>query len=74
MWRRVFAAHRLNEGHRSDEELRELLVTNFAHRMMHHHTFDEANSRELPERAGMRVLSVETMPPFHIILLAQMPF
>ncbi len=69
----VFAAHRLNDGSRSDEELRALLESNYTHRMMHHHVFDEANSGAMLEAAGFDVLTVETLPPFHIILVARLP-
>jgi predicted SAM-dependent methyltransferase len=67
----VFQANRLNEGAGSDEELRALLMSNFSHRMMHHHTFDDVNSRKLLEAVGLKVISVETALPFHIILVAQ---
>lgn len=66
----TFAAHRLNEASRSDEELRQLLLTNFEHRMMHHHVFNETNSSELIKAAEMDVLAVENVPPFHIVLVA----
>jgi SAM-dependent methyltransferase len=69
----IFEAHRLNEGHNSDEELHALLLNNFNHRMMHHHVFDEVNSRELLEALGMKILALETAPPFHVILVAQFP-
>lgn len=57
----------------SDEELHALLLNNFQHRMIHHHVFDEHNSRALLEAAGLRVLALETQPPFHIYLLTQLP-
>ena len=69
----TFQAHRLNEPSRSDEELRKLLLNNYNHRMMHHHVFDEANSRALLEAVGLRVQAVETQPPFHIYLVARFP-
>ncbi len=67
----VFQAHRLNDGARSDEELRALLLSNPMHRMMHHHVFEEGNSRALLEAAGLSVLALETQLPFHIFLLAR---
>lgn len=67
----TFAAHRLNAGHGSDEELHRLLMTNFSHRMMHHHVFDERNSRALLEAVGFKVLTVEMQLPFHIYLVAE---
>jgi SAM-dependent methyltransferase len=55
----------------ANDELRAVLLSNFSHRKMHHHTFDEGNSRRLLEAVGMKVLVVETALPFHIILVAQ---
>jgi SAM-dependent methyltransferase len=69
----TYTAHRLNDGLRSDEELRNLLLSNFIHRMMHHHVFDESNSSELLAAVGFKVLAVEMQLPFHIFLVAQTP-
>lgn len=69
----TFAAHRLNDPSRPDEELRSLLMNNFSHRMMHHHVFDELNSRELMEAVGFKVLAVDMQLPFHIYLVVQTP-
>jgi SAM-dependent methyltransferase len=69
----TLVAHRLNDPSRSDEELRTLLLSNFSHRMMHHHVFNETNSRELLEAVGFEVLAVETQRPFHIYLVARTP-
>lgn len=70
----TYTAHRLNNGARSDEELRNLLLSNFSHRMMHHHVFDESNSSKLLEAVGFKVLAVEMQLPFHIFLVAQTPW
>ena len=67
----VFQAHRLEPGQTSDEKLHALLMDNFNHRMMHHHVFDENNSRQLLEASGLKVLEVETAFPFHIFLTAR---
>jgi SAM-dependent methyltransferase len=67
----IFEARRLQGC--ASEELREVLMTNFSHRKMHHHTFDEVNSRELLEAVGIKVLVVETALPYHIILVGRMP-
>lgn len=70
----VFAKHdRSIQPVGTDAEFRENLLANYTNRMMHHHAFDEVNSRELLERVGMNVLSVELGEPHHVILLAQMP-
>jgi SAM-dependent methyltransferase len=57
----------------SPEEFRERSLNNFTNRCLHHHVFNEYNSRELLTHIGMDVLSVETALPFHIFLLARMP-
>jgi predicted SAM-dependent methyltransferase len=68
----VFEAHRLNKQSGSDDDLYALLMNNFSHRMMHHHVFDESNSKGLLEAAGLKVLMVETQLPFHIYLVAEL--
>lgn len=67
----TYTAHRLNDETQSAEDLRKLLLNNFSHRMMHHHVFDESNSRKLLEEVGLKVLAVEMQLPFHIFLVAQ---
>lgn len=69
----TYAAHRLNDPSGSGEELRRVLLSNFSHRMMHHHVFNESNSKDLLEAVGCKVLAVETQHPFHIYLVAQTP-
>ena len=69
----TFAAHRLNEGSQSDEDLRALLLNNYKHRTMHHHVFNEVNSRALMETAGFEVLAMDIQLPFHIYLVMQTP-
>lgn len=69
----TFAAHSLNGGSRCNDELRDLLLNNYQHRMMHHHVFDEMNSKALMESVGFDVLAVETQLPFHIYLVLQAP-
>jgi SAM-dependent methyltransferase len=55
------------------EDFRQRSLDNFTNRCLHHHVFDETNSRELLSQIGMQVLAVETAWPFHIFLLARMP-
>ncbi len=43
---------------------------NLANRCLHHHVFDKKNSRELLERTGFRVRSVDVADPCHLLLLA----
>ncbi len=46
---------------------------NFENRCLHHHVFDDRNSRELLEVAGLRVMVQEVVKPHHIVLLARCP-
>ncbi len=59
-------------GAGSIEEFRRRSLDNFHNRCLHHHVFDETNSRELLSRCGMNVVAVESAD-FHIFLLAQIP-
>jgi SAM-dependent methyltransferase len=54
------------------EQFRKRSLSNYTNRCLHHHVFDEVNSRELLESVGMNVLAVEKAAPFHIFLFAQM--
>lgn len=44
---------------------------NFSNRCMHHHVFDEHNSRELLTAVGFKVRAVDLARPFHLCLLAE---
>ena len=46
-------------------------MRNVENRCLHHHVFDERNSRALLEAAGLRVDVQELIKPFHIVLLAR---
>ena len=46
-------------------------LDNFSNRCLHHHVFDERNSRELLSRVGFEVLSVELALPHHLCILAR---
>lgn len=56
----------------SKEEFRNRSLNNFSNRCLHHHVFDEHNSRKLLSRSGFEVLSLETALPHHICILARM--
>jgi ubiquinone/menaquinone biosynthesis C-methylase UbiE len=56
----------------SKQDFHRRSLENFSNRCLHHHVFDEHNSRELLSRAGFRVLSVETVAPPHLCILAQL--
>jgi SAM-dependent methyltransferase len=52
------------------EEFRQRSLLNYENRCLHHHVFDSLNSRELLERTGWKVLSIEHRLPFHLCILA----
>jgi hypothetical protein len=54
------------------DDLRRRSLRNLENRRLHHHVFDEHNSRELLTAVGMEVVAVEQALPFHIFLLAQL--
>jgi hypothetical protein len=51
------------------EKLLPELADNLRTRCVHHHVFDEANSRALLEASGLQVLCMEFVRPFHIVSL-----
>ncbi len=57
----------------SPEQFRERSENNFSNRCLHHHVFDENNSRELLASVGIEVLSVELAAPHHIFLMGRFP-
>ncbi len=59
-----------DRGAGSLDEFRERSRNNLANRCLHHHVFDTKNSRELLERTGFRVHSIDVAEPCHILLLA----
>ena len=71
----ILRAHDLSmdPGAGSAEEFRSRSLNNFTNRCLHHHVFDETNSRELLTACEMTVLAVELAFPFHIFLFARMP-
>jgi len=54
----------------SFENFRKRSLDNIQNRCLHHHVFDQQNSRELLERLGMDVIAVELAHPFHLVLFA----
>jgi SAM-dependent methyltransferase len=62
----------MDSGAGSAEEFRSRSLDNLKNRCLHHHVFDERNSRDLLTASGMTVLAVESAFPFHIFLLARM--
>ncbi len=57
----------------SKEQFRQRSLRNFENRCLHHHVFDECNSRELFEAVGLTVLRLEIAKPHHIAILAECP-
>jgi SAM-dependent methyltransferase len=54
----------------SPEQFRDRSMRNIENRCLHHHIFDEHNSRELIETAGLKVATLEFVKPFQIFILA----
>ncbi len=52
------------------EQLLERLHQNQKFRIMHHHTFNPTSAAALIELAGFKILQVETVKPYHIVILA----
>lgn len=71
----ILSAHDLSRDPAAGtiEDLRRRSLRNFENRCLHHHVFDEHNSRELLTAVGMKVVAVEQALPFHIFLLASLP-
>ena len=55
------------------ENFRQRSLRNFENRCLHHHVFDERNSRELFEAVGLTVELLELAKPHHIAILARCP-
>jgi SAM-dependent methyltransferase len=63
----------IDPGTASVEQFHARSLDNFNNRCLHHHVFDQANSRDLLLRSGLEVLAVELALPNHIFLLARVP-
>jgi SAM-dependent methyltransferase len=55
----------------SREAFRRRSLENFENRCLHHHVFDEQNSEQLLQAAGLAVDCLELAKPFHIAILAR---
>jgi SAM-dependent methyltransferase len=55
------------------DQFRDRSLRNYENRCLHHHVFDENNSRQLFEAVGLRVDIVELAKPLHIAILAHCP-
>lgn len=61
----------LDEAAGDSEQFRLRSMHNIANRCLHHHVFDEHNSRELAEVAGLRVDIVQFLKPHNIVIIAR---
>jgi hypothetical protein len=52
------------------EQFRARSLLNFKNRCLHHHVFDENNSRGLLEAAGLDVEILNFINSFHLVMLA----
>ncbi len=52
------------------DEFRQRSLRNFENRCLHHHVFDDVNSRLLLETVGLTVQFVELAKPHHVVILA----
>ncbi len=71
----VFKLHDLSRDPQagSFEQFQQRCEINFHNRCLHHHVFDENNSRELLSAVGLLVKCVEFARPHHLALLAELP-
>ena len=60
-------------GAGSRDQFRQRSLQNFENRCLHHHVFDEHNSRQLLEASGLAVEILELAKPFHVAILARCP-
>jgi SAM-dependent methyltransferase len=67
----MYSLHDFSLSPMEPEGLRSALDDNFKNRCVHHHVFDETNSRALLEASGLRVSLVEFVRPFHIVSLCR---
>lgn len=60
----------IDPGGNTFEQFKCRSLDNFANRCLHHHVFDEHNSRALLTEAGFKVLAADVVDPLHLCLLA----
>jgi len=59
------------KGVASKQQERNTLLSNFEHRMMHHHCFDPTLVISLVDYIGMQIHAINLLEPFHIVCLAE---
>jgi len=69
----VLALHDLSKDPAAGtlEEFRRRCLDNQTNRAMHHHVFDTFSAVALLDHAGFEVIMVDTVKPFHIVILAR---
>src|SRR5438874_2000724 len=59
-----------DEGAGTKEQFRQRCLANHMHRALHHHVFDTLTALATVNCAGLQILRVDNLKPFHIIILA----
>jgi hypothetical protein len=59
-----------DEGAGTKEQFRRRCLANDSNRAMHHHVFDTQAALAIVNHAGFKILRVDHLKPFHIIVLA----
>jgi SAM-dependent methyltransferase len=59
-----------DEAAGTKQQFRQRCLANHLNRAMHHHVFDTMTALSMVNHAGLRILRVNNLKPFHIIILA----
>ena len=59
-----------DEAAGTQEQFHQRCLANHVNRAMHHHVFDTRTALELIDHAGFHVIRIDTLKPYHIIILA----
>ena len=55
----------------SVERFRERCLNNYANRALHHHVFDTASAAKMLDYCNFKILRVDQLKPYHIVILAR---
>jgi SAM-dependent methyltransferase len=66
----MYSHHDFSRSPTNPKDLQAAVTDSFRSRCVHHHVFNETNSRDLLEASGLRVSVVEFVRPFHIVCLS----
>ncbi len=61
-----------DEAAGTKEQFRQRCLANHLHRAMHHHVFDTMAALAVVNHVGLKILCVDNLKPFHIIILASL--